>query len=407
MNVTPVETWLATHTGLVADKLGPGQVARVVAERVRATDCGDAAGYVNVLSSSLAEQLRFIEAIVVGETWFFRDRAAIDGLVRHVTGAWALRHGTAPFRVLSAPCSTGEEPYSIAMALTLAAWPASRLQIDAVDISRESTVRGGEGVFKKNSFRGADLAFRDVFFDTIAPDVWRVRDSVRPTVRFQEANVLSDDFAVNRPLYDAVFCRNLLIYFDPPVQTRAFKMLARVLADDGLLAVGPAEAVLALEHGFSPVPGESMFLFRKAVAKPARATAVSKIKTRPVPPAPRPAAAVPKRVSAAPAPEVAPLEKMRTLADAGKLREALQLGETLLRANGATTDVCYLIAVVADAAGEKKRAEEFYRKTLYLNPRHEEALAHLALLLEKSGDARGAAVLRARATRAGERKEVA
>ncbi len=403
MNVAPVEAWLSAHTGLVADKLGPGQVARIARARLRETGCADASAYVALLATSLAEQLLFIEAIVVTETWFFRDRGALEGLVRQVTSRWATRHPSGAFRVLSVPCSSGEEPYSIAMALALATWPTARLQIDAVDISREHLARGSEGVYRKNSFRGADLAFRETFFDLVAAETWRVRDAVRAPVRFQEANLLGDDFTVGRPLYDAIFCRNLLIYFDPPVQTRAFATLMRLLADDGLLAVGPAEAVLALEHGFSPVPGESMFLFQKAVAKPKSepvTLAPPRARVR-VTPAARPPAAkadVAKRMADV-AIVLSPLEKLRAFADTGRLREAAQLGEALLRDAGANVEVCYLIAVVADAAGEKRRAEEFYRKTLYLNPQHAESLAHLALLLEKKGDTAGGAALRARTAR--------
>lgn len=410
MNVAPIETWLAGHTGLVADKLGPGQVARVAAERMRATQCADAVAYAALLATSATEQLRFIEAIVVTETWFFRDRAALDGLARHVTGPWAVRRPASTFRLLSVPCSSGEEPYSIAMALALATWPAARLQIDAVDISRESLTRAGEGVYRKNSFRGADLAFREIFFEPLAGEAWRVRETVRGPVRFQEANLLAEDFGAGRALYDAVFCRNLLIYFDPPMQTRAFQMLTRVLADDGLLAVGPAEAVLALEHGFAPVPGESMFLFQKAAAKPvAPRFTSSRAKARPPrvasklePAMPATRVVAPARGQPEPTPPIPPLQKMRALADAGRLQEATELGASLLRSGGATEETCYLIALVADAAGDLRRAEEFYRKTLYLNPRHAEALAHLALLLERSGDRRGATALRARARRANE-----
>lgn len=405
MNIAAVEDWLGTHTGLAANKLGPGQVARIARDRIRATGCVDAPGYAALLAASPEEQLCFIEAIVVTETWFFRERAALDGLVRHVSGPWAERHAVGPFWLLSVPCSTGEEPYSIAMALALAHWPAARLQIDAVDISRESLARAAEGIYRKNSFRGADLAFREIFFDAEGTDAWRIRPPVRAPVRFQEANLLGDSFVAGRPRYDAIFCRNLLIYFDPPVQARVFRALWQLLADDGLLAVGPAEAPLGFEHGFSPAPGGSSSLLQKARAKSALArVAAPRIRTRATPPA-RPssgtAGGTPRHAPALPgrAPEVSPLQQLRALADAGRLREARELGDALLRAGGPSIELCYLLAVVADAGGDPRRAEEFYRKALYLDPRHAESLAHLALLLEKNGDTRAAATLRLRARR--------
>ena len=406
MNLDLLETWLEVHTGLVADKLGPGQVARIARERITATACVNALDYVALLTSAPAERLKFIEGIVVPETWFFRDRGAFDGLVRHVTGPWSAQHPSGTFRVLCVPCSSGEEAYSLAMALLMALHSASRLAIDAVDISRENIARAVTGVYRRNSFRGIDLAFRDLFFDPLPNDAWRANDAVRVPVCFAQANLLADDFGSGRPLYDAIFCRNLLIYFDRGTQTRAFHLLTRLLAADGLLAVGPAEAVLALDHGFSPQPGASMFLFRKAavqaVAKPPPATVPRPWRRSAAPWAARIVPANPASAVILP-----PLEKLRALADGGHLREAAELGTALLRTAGASAELCYLIAVVAGATGESRRAEEFYRKTLYLAPVHGEAMMHLALIVEQAGDVRTAAALRARAQRAADIEEVA
>ncbi len=410
MNVAAVEAWLEADTGLVADKLGPGQVARIARERIAATGCADAAAYVALLASTPAERLKFVAGVVVPETWFFRDRGAFDGLARHVTGPWSSRHLAGVFRVLSAPCSSGEEAYSLAMALRMALHSPARFAVDAVDISRKNIARAAVGIYGKNSFRGIDLAFRDLFFDRLPNDAWHVHDAVRAPVSFGQANLLADDFAIGRPLYDAIFCRNLLIYFDRTTQTRAFRALNRLLADDGLLAVGPAEAVLALDHGFSPQPGASMFLFRKASAA-AISKLPAKIPPRPLPRRrsrpPMPAPASPAKAMPVPAIVSPPLEKLRALADAGKLVEAAALGASLLHTKGASAELCYLVAVVADAAGEARRAEEFYRKALYLAPGHSEAMAHLALIAERKGDVRAASALRARAHRAAEIEEVA
>jgi chemotaxis protein methyltransferase WspC len=406
MKLDALEAWLAQHTGLIADKLGPGQLPRVARGRMLATGAKDPAAYLALLAGSTAEQLQLIEGIVVTETWFFRDRGTLDGLVRYVTQSWAARHPTASCHILSVPCSTGEEPYSIAMALALAAFPVGRLQLDAVDISRESIARAQTGAYGRNSFRGADLAFRQIFFEPRTEQVWQLREHVRAAVRFQAANLLGDDFSIGRPLYDVIFCRNLLIYFDPPVQTRVLQMLRRLLADDGLLALGPGEAVLALEQGFVPLPGESMFLFRKAPSASVALPPVRPRRERPVPaprlskPVPGPAISRPVR-PAVRTPVDSPLAELRKLADAGELGGARLLGEKLLGENGPSTDLCYLVAVIADAAGDVRRAEEYYRKALYLDPRHAESLAHLALLLDKHGDERSAAAFRARARRLG------
>ena len=409
MNVAPVEAWLRAHTGLVSDKLGPGQVVRIVRDRIKATACPDAEAYVALLASNSAERVSLIESVVVPETWFFRDRAAFDGLARHVADSRGTQP-TVPFRILTVPCSSGEEPYSLVMALLMARQPASHFVVDAVDISSDNVARAAQAIYRKNSFRGADLAFRDLFFDALPNDAWRVRDPVRAPVRFEQANLLADTFAIGRPLYDAIFCRNLLIYFDRDTQTRVFRMLSRLLANGGLLAVGAAEAAAALDHRFSPQPGASMSLFRKtavqsvpalkpasrplAVASATRGETMPRRATHPPLPAPKP-----QRVTAPRILIVPPLEKLRALADAGRLGEATELANSLLGAQGASAELYYLVAVVADAAGERRRAEEFFRKTLYLAPDHGEALMHLTLILEEKGDVAAAATMRARARR--------
>jgi chemotaxis protein methyltransferase WspC len=105
----------------------------------------------------------------------------------------------------------------------------------------------------------------------------------------------------------------------------------------------------------------------------------------------------------APATAYSTIGDVRALADAGRLREAAEAGARLRERDGGSAELLFLLAVVAEAAGDARGAEEFLRKTLYLEPGHAEALAHLALLAEKQGDLRGARTLRQRAQRALER----
>lgn len=384
--------WLRAHTGLDADLLGPGAVARVADERARAAGCG-ADGYVALLERSAEERQAFIDRIVVAETWFFRDRPALDGLARQVVDSWGPAHPGAVFRILSAPCATGEEPYSIAMAMALAGWPLERLRIDAVDLSH-ACIRGAEKrVYRPGSFRGGDLQFRDVFFTAVPPGGWRVADALRECVHFSLGNILGPEF-VGRAPYDAVFCRNLLIYFDRATQREAIGVLDRLLAPGAWLAVGPAEPVLFFDHGFAALEVPGGFLLHKPPAPVVMRTAAR----APVPaPVPRPLATRktaprrPARPSAAPAPrapDAAPsesLDQIRALADAGRLTDAAERGEMLLRRMPPSADLLCLLGVIADAMGHPAKAEGLYRKAAYLEPRHAEALSHLALLTAKAG----------------------
>ena len=420
MNVSPVEEWLQLHTGLDAPSLGSGVVSRAARARIDATGCTSVEDYIERLERSADERHALIDRVIVPETWFFRDRPALDALAQHVVCTWGPAHPGATFRVLSVPCSTGEEPYSLAMAFAMAGWPPEWLRIDAVDISRESLMRCRDGVYGRNSFRGADLAFRATFMVPEGRDTWRVSESVRVPVNFEQGNLLADGFPAGRMPYDAIFCRNLLIYFDRETQARAIAALDRLLAPEGWMAVGPAEPILLFEHGYAAMQLPSAFLLQRArpaepsvppsatrgVAKPLSISPRGRLAGRVVPVATArmsaSAASVASAARAVPAPAVRAeisLAELQQLANAGRLREAAALGEALLAQQGSSADVFFLLAVVAEASGQLDHAESLYRKALYLEPSHADVLAHLALLAERTGDARGARGYRERAHR--------
>lgn len=412
MNLVAVELWLQTFAGLEASTLGAGAVARAAQARIEATGCATVKDYIALLDSSAEERHALIDRVIVPETWFFRDRPALDAIAQHVVREWGPAHPGATFRVLSVPCSTGEEPYSLAMALAIAGWPLRTLRVDAVDISRENLNRARRGIYGRNSFRGDDLKFRDTFLEPVDAESWRVADQVRAPVRFEHGNLLHDEFPLGRLPYDAIFCRNLLIYFDRPTQARAIRALDRLLVPEGWFAVGPAEPALLFEHGYEALKVRSAFLLRRAAPTGAPPPPLPKRTFAPPLPkhsAPAPTPAItppaPAAVAAAPAPETpagieSSLDEMERLADAGRLREASTLGEFVLARQGASPRLLFLLALVAEASGHAGRAETLFRKTLYLDPQHGEALSHLALLAEKSGDLRGARAYRERAQRA-------
>ena len=404
MNIAAVETWLQSFAGLESASIGAGAVARAARERIKATGCASVEAYLARLADSAEERNALIDRVVVPETWFFRDRPALDALARHVVEEWGRAHPRTVFRVLSMPCSTGEEPYSLAMAFAIAGWPLDRLHIDAVDISRQNLERAARGIYGRNSFRGDDLKFREAFLEPAGNDSWRVAPRLRAPVGFAFGNLLADDFAQGRKPYDAIFCRNLLIYFDRATQARAVRALDGLLAAGGWFAVGPAEPVLLLSHGYELVKVRSAFLLRRAAAV-----------APPPPQRPPPGLAptVPWREIARPAaPEAArppadqaaadatALQEIQQLADGGQLRAARTKGEALLARQGASAPLLCLLGVVAEVAGDPGRAEELYRKAIYLDPSHSEALGHLATRAELNGDLRAARAFRERAQRA-------
>ena len=419
---------LEAKTGLDATAIGPAAIERAVRERMAAGNFPNADKYWRHLCASGDEQQRLIEAVVVSETWFFRNREAFAALGRIVSGQWLTAHPTGMLRVLSVACATGEEPYSVAMTLLDCGLSPERFCIEAVDISTRAIAHAQEGIYGRNSFRGSDLSFRDRYFER-TPAGYRLSSRVRDLVRLRSANLFTAGAFTGMEHYDVVFCRNVLIYFDRPMQRRAVEILASLMTADGVMFVGPAEAALLTESGLTPARMPHAFAFRRprevstktqpsalsgapARGGPLQETRRSRLRIQPerspqrgreamVAPATTAAgAATPAAAQSAPAASEVPwMELARQLADQGKLAEAMEVCERGLRESPHSAQAFYLLGLLHDAAGRPERAGESYRKALYLDPTHEEALVQLATLLMGEGDAGGAERLFDRARR--------
>jgi chemotaxis protein methyltransferase WspC len=406
------DSLLREAIGLDASSLGPSAVARAVAARQAACRLDDVHGYWLRVRSSPSELQELIEAVVVPETWFFRDPGAFDALATMARSELVGNPARSELRLLSLPCSSGEEPYSMAIALLDAGLPANRFRIDGVDISARVLELGARAQYGSNSFRGHDLAFRERHFRALGGGRWQPSDEARARVSLQQGNLFAPDFLPGRALYDYVFCRNVLIYFDPPTQARALKVLLRLLAPGGCLFVGPSETGLLPREHFVSAQLPMAFAFRLA---PAAGGPAAPARKRAVAPVPAPVRK-PRRARTAPVPaaagtvareerpgqaagDEASLVAARELANAGRLAEAYALAERALREQGPSADGFCLLGTIRSAGGDRKAADAHYRKALYLEPAHRESLQHLALLLESGGRAEQARVLRTRLRR--------
>ncbi|MGG5812344.1 CheR family methyltransferase [Falsiroseomonas sp. CW058] len=194
-----------------------------------------------------------VEALTTHESSFFRDGKPFEHLARLLPKLAATRPAGQPLRIWSAACSTGQEPYSIAM-LAADTLPGRRVEILATDISREVLERAKEGCFTQFEVqRGLPIRSLMKHFKQDGPR-WRVAAELRAMVRFEERNLLADLAAVGK--FDAIFCRNVLIYFDAPTKTRVLEALGRQLVPDGVLYLGGAETVIGLTDRLLPVLGE-------------------------------------------------------------------------------------------------------------------------------------------------------
>ncbi len=394
--------------GLDTASIGVRALASAVGGRMAARGLASAEAYAGEVEANPLELRALIEAVVVPETWFFRDREAFSALGELGRQRAGLVGAAGRLRLISLPCSTGEEPYSLAMTLLDAGLPPAAFEIHAFDVSRAAIERALAGVYGRNSFRGDDLDFRSRHFVRAASG-WRIRPEVADCVRFSEGNLLEIGASTAPASYDVVFCRNLLIYFDAESQRRAIRALGGLLKADGLLFVGPGDANLVLNAGFASVQRPLTFCFRQGPAdQPAQPAARPARRTPPkaIPPQAAPARRPFSNIASAP-PAAAPAEaqpptglsEAQRLADLGRIGEAVRACEAELRQGAASVAAWRLLGVLREAENNPSRAVDCYRKALYLDPADAETLDHLALLLQRQGDVAGAGRVRERARR--------
>ncbi|MCC7698936.1 MULTISPECIES: CheR family methyltransferase [Janthinobacterium] len=407
---------LRRATGLSVSK---AVAERAVGQRMEQTGFSDSEAYLQALTP--AEMTQLIELVVVPESWLFRDPQAFYATVELVQERWARGRAT---RILSIPCAGGEEPYSMAMALRDGGVPKQAFSIDAYDLSPGCIERAQAGVYGRNAFRAQDVAFRDRYFTHVADDAYRIIDSLREQVTFRQGNLLQFDTATYSRHYDVIFCRNLLIYFDKPTTRAAIHNLSALLADDGMLLAGYAEVPSFCQNGFAPLQFRQAFALKKETAAPASPVQVAPLPAarplRSVPPAPRRAAAaapaaataprtrpvsVPSPAPAAQAAQADLLAEARLLADRGQLREAGEKCHAHLARVPEAAEAYFMLGIINELAGKMDLADDYWRRCIYLQPDHYEALCHLSLLAERNGNHTAAATLKARAARIYQRRQ--
>lgn len=404
---------LRAWIGLDPDTIGRAAIERAVRQACRTEPGAAPDGFVARLATDAPLRERLVEEVVVAESWFFRDPPVFEFL-RRLAATWVGKPQRVPLRVLCVPCAAGEEPYSVAITLLDAGLAPDRFTIDALDVSRVGLGRAQDARYSVNAFRNADLGFRDRWFRQ-AGGVWELSPVPRDAVRFAWGNLLADDFLPNAAAYDVVLCRNLLMYLSGEARRRAEQVLDRLVAADGVLVLGAAEPPI-LRGDWVPAAATSMFSLRRGrpvpfVQSPAAPAPAPRLRTDAVAPGgAQPPAGLSAQSAAAAATSTAGgdavdvVREAGLLANAGRHAEAIALCRRHESAAGPSAAVTFLLAMLHQATGDADRAEDCLRKTLYLDPVHDEALLALALAAHRRGDAAGAEHFRRAAVRALARK---
>jgi chemotaxis protein methyltransferase CheR len=198
---------------------------------------------------STGEWQRVMDALSVQETYFWREMDQVRALVDILVPAWfAQKRG--PLRIWSAACATGEEPFTIAMALNEAGWfDRAPIEIVASDASVTALEKARRGIFRERSFRSLSEELRAKYFRSV-PHGWCIAPEMLVRVRFQRANLVAVneiDALARAPI---IFCRNVFIYFSPAAITRTVHHFSRRMPEGGHLFVGVSESLLRLTSEF-------------------------------------------------------------------------------------------------------------------------------------------------------------
>lgn len=390
-----IETILRQKIGLDASSIGSRTIALAVEQRRLACGLPDQKSYLYQLQTTARELEELIETVVVPETWFFRDKEPFVYLSQYVTTEW-LKANCSILRVLSVPCSTGEEPLSIAMTLLDSGLAPTQFRIDAVDISKRALLKAKRAIYSNRSFRGGDVQAKQRYFQEVA-DGYEVRPFVRDTVKFIHGNLLKPGF-LSEGKYQIIFCRNLLIYLDRAARNQVIQALDRALAPSGLFFVGAAETAQITAKHYTSIRHPFAFGYRKDNR--------AEVPVKPLKIAPAAIVNVPDSKST---PDLQPpqpvrsasseLEIAKQLADRGQLEEAAKLCESYLSKNRTHAQAYILLGEVYQGLNRLEQAEQSFAKAIYLNPHAIDALIHLALLKEQRGDQVGSEILRQRVQR--------
>ena len=239
--------FLYRRTGMVFSEAKRYYVERRVVERMTATGATSFASYFSWLRSDMEHEVeQFVNAFTVNETYFYRESHQLSCLTRDLLAArlrWK-KKGDA-IRIWSVPCSTGEEPYSIAIWL-LENWPLVdeyEIEIVGSDIDTEVLEQARTGVYGKRALMRLPPVLVEKYFAPAGQDEWKILDDLRESVRFTRVNIVAPEQTRPHGLFDVILCRNVLIYFDDAARSTAAENLYENLYPGGFICLGHSESM--------------------------------------------------------------------------------------------------------------------------------------------------------------------
>lgn len=435
MSCPGIDNLLRQKIGIDVNIIGVRKVYKAVETRCFLCGISNTNEYLQILQNSSQELDELVELIVVPETWFFRDRKTYEAIANYVRYQWLNKSQISKLRLLSIPCSTGEEPYSLAMTLLDLGLQPDQFNIDAVDINKQYLFKAKKGIYGRNSFRGDNLEFQNRYFNPIGKE-YQISQQVRNTVNFSQGNLLDSQLLLDRTsnniAYDIIFCRNVLIYFDVTARKATLKNLDRLLKPEGIMLLGTSETGELGNLGWQLIRVNGVLVGQKKSSnieeinfpdvylreknskgqeKNQIQQKIQQMNTRVSPQALNKPTQINKEINQEKNPPHKTkeytfpskternqnhLDCIRNLADEGNLKEALLQCKKYLQVDSTNAEVYVLLGEVYQAQKLELKAEDCFQKAIYLDPENSQALLHLILLKEQRGDNTKANILRQR-----------
>jgi len=259
--------FLYRRTGMSYDEAKRYYVERRVADRMGATGSTSFASYFALLRADVQGEVeQLINAFTVNETYFYREdhqlRCLTNSLLAEVIKT---KPYDASVRIWSAPCATGEEPYSIAIWL-LENWPqvdAYEVEIIGSDIDTNTLGAAREGVFGSRAMMRLPPDLLERYFVAQGEGQWRIIDELRESIRFTQVNLVDRAETATQGKFDIIFCRNVLIYFDDASRRLAAENLYDRLNPGGFVCLGHSESMSRISPLFEVQRYTDAIVYRK------------------------------------------------------------------------------------------------------------------------------------------------
>jgi len=380
MSLDAIKELLLKKIGLDTETIGSSSLQHALDTRLAVVQRDNLADYFRLLSTQRRELDALIEEIVVPETWFFRNSAPFSACVEQVKQIQRQSLGrTEPVRILSVPCSTGEEPYSIAIALAQASVNMAKVEISALDISRTALNTAQVASYHRNAFREMPEGLREKYFRQ-QQDRYVLDPEIRQFVHFESANVVYSALSPRPEYFDIIFCRNLLIYFKEQTRAQIYEKIHRALVRDGCLFVGHAESAQVDKKRFKPLPDHASYGFIK---RP--------LVTKVTGPVKKSLALEPQRLSQtslsmATGQSVISLNFVDQLIEKGDDARAAHLLQQYLNMQPESVEAKFLEGKRLFRSDQFKQADFWLKKLLFLHPTHQPSLQLLLQMAEKRFD---------------------